>query len=791
MPRQQRWTAPKTRQGNWASIVLLLGLCTAIPSSAITYSYDENFRTTQYRDPALTTAHWDTVAGEIRLYRLGVALTGSLNTPDSAQDMVIAGGYAYLADNATGLLVIDVSVPNAPLLAGTANTPGSARGVALDGPYAFVADGNGGLQVVDVSVPSTPAVVATAATAGFAQDAAVAGAMAYVAQSGQGLRIFDVSVPSSPQFVTDFDTEDWAQSVTVAGDYAYVADGNGGLRVIDVHDPAQPSPAGSLPTDAYARAVALSGNLALVATAAGLQVIDIQAPSQPVSLAAVAIPGSARDVAVMGALALVAAGEAGLQVLDIATPANPILLGGYNSSGDGLGVAGGDGQAYLADGALGMLAIELTPDGFNQTANHVRSLPIAASEDPIVRARLMTTQTDSIRWELSADGGQHWEVVPPDASWRDLANPGRILLWRSTHTVGDGGLNPGCSHLSIEWQKLQSFPEIRSIADVPDDHGGQVRIVWTRSRFDSLGADLTIAEYAIYRRIDPDLDKNPSPAPAELSRAIDTEAPPACMTVLRYPPGDWDFLLTVPADCETEYATVAPTLTDATPTGEPYYTTFFIRARTATPGVYFDSPPDSGASLDNDLPQLPTGFTVAYCSGGGNQLTWDTASDPAIAAFHVYRGATADFVPLPANLLHVIAGTEWWDGTAACASHHYKLTAVDGTGRESLAVSPELITAAGRTPSAPIVLLQNDPNPFNPRTTIRFALPRSGPVKLRIYDLGGRLVRSLVDEIRPAGDQAVTWDATDRGGRPVAAGVYVYTLEAGRTRAGRRMTIVK
>lgn len=84
------------------------------------------------------------------------------------------------------------------------------------------------------------------------------------------------------------------------------------------------------------------------------------------------------------------------------------------------------------------------------------------------------------------------------------------------------------------------------------------------------------------------------------------------------------------------------------------------------------------------------------------------------------------------------------------------------------------------------------PNPFNPLTSLRFSLDAAGPVTLRVYDVGGRLVRTLLADVPlAAGEHAAAWDGRDGSGRTVAAGVYVCRLEAeGRTLLGR-MTLLK
>ncbi|MBK8168084.1 MAG: 5'-nucleotidase C-terminal domain-containing protein [bacterium] len=94
------------------------------------------------------------------------------------------------------------------------------------------------------------------------------------------------------------------------------------------------------------------------------------------------------------------------------------------------------------------------------------------------------------------------------------------------------------------------------------------------------------------------------------------------------------------------------------------------------------------------------------------------------------------------------------------------------------------------TPAA-LRLAQNSPNPFNPSTTIAFSLDRTGPVRLDIFDLQGRLVRSLVDGAREAGEHHVIWDGRDGAGSPAASGTYVYRLQTTMRVISRSMTLVK
>ncbi len=94
-------------------------------------------------------------------------------------------------------------------------------------------------------------------------------------------------------------------------------------------------------------------------------------------------------------------------------------------------------------------------------------------------------------------------------------------------------------------------------------------------------------------------------------------------------------------------------------------------------------------------------------------------------------------------------------------------------------------------PRAPAVVLQAAPNPFNPATTIRFALDRVREVTLSVHDLRGRHVTDLLSGSLPAGEHRATWRGRDASGRPVASGPYLLRLHGPGLEATRMVTLVK
>ena len=101
------------------------------------------------------------------------------------------------------------------------------------------------------------------------------------------------------------------------------------------------------------------------------------------------------------------------------------------------------------------------------------------------------------------------------------------------------------------------------------------------------------------------------------------------------------------------------------------------------------------------------------------------------------------------------------------------------------------LSAVPDTRSGLVALHPASPNPFNPRTTVSFELADAGRVSLTIYDLSGRLVRTLLDGWSPAGARTLTWDGTGDSGQAMASGTYLLRLEASAGAANRKLMLVR
>jgi hypothetical protein len=94
-------------------------------------------------------------------------------------------------------------------------------------------------------------------------------------------------------------------------------------------------------------------------------------------------------------------------------------------------------------------------------------------------------------------------------------------------------------------------------------------------------------------------------------------------------------------------------------------------------------------------------------------------------------------------------------------------------------LQPATTDVADAALPARTALLGGVPNPFNPMTEVRFELATAGRARLAVYDLRGRLVKTLHDGALPAGPHAVRWDGTDAAGHAASSGAYLCRLESG------------
>ncbi len=182
--------------------------------------------------------------------------------------------------------------------------------------------------------------------------------------------------------------------------------------------------------------------------------------------------------------------------------------------------------------------------------------------------------------------------------------------------------------------------------------------------------------------------------------------------------------------------------------------------------------------------------------GGGGWMSTITVLDDAHHTIYagcdvrgIYKSIDAGLSWCPVN---EGLGVLYFSSITVDPAHPERLYAgSDGNGiwlgfDSAVSESPD-----GDLPAERSLQVQNIPNPFNPRTVIRFALEEPQEISLRIFDLEGKLVRTLIAGRRDSGTHSVTWSGKNDRGERVASGLYFCRLTSAEGTQTRKMTLVK
>jgi hypothetical protein len=193
-----------------------------------------------------------------------------------------------------------------------------------------------------------------------------------------------------------------------------------------------------------------------------------------------------------------------------------------------------------------------------------------------------------------------------------------------------------------------------------------------------------------------------------------------------------------------------------------------------------------------DFSPPPTATTVQAFDGrpveSGIELSWQIESDDIIDGYQIYRseGGRAARRVNTAGLISPDVYEYTDGGVEPGNTYTYTLVVVLDDGSEI--PSPDIEVAVD---ALTLALDQNVPNPFNPTTSISFTLPAAQRVTLSVFDVNGRLVRTLVDNDLLGGFKQYQWDGTDAAGVEASSGVYFYRLTAGKRTLTRKMVLLK
>jgi hypothetical protein len=386
--------------------------------------------------------------------------------------------------------------------------------------------------------------------------------------------------------------------------------------------------------------------------------------------------------------------------------------------------------------------------------------------------------------------------------------PGQVYLGAYVDDLAEVDESNEANNIGATSLQL-TLPVIYSVEDVHGDQGGYVHLKWWADPLDDPAMGMHISEYTVWRAID--IYSAAALLESGAARLFDPGAPREDRSgsaasraprtrLLRPDPGAaayifWELVWTQPALAFSGYAETIPTLFDSTSVNSDYHYFQVIAHLDTVSYPYHVSAMDSARSTDDLPPGAPLNLAGEQTEAEGLELTWDANLESDLAGYRVHRGTDAGFTPGSGNQIGAPFTPEWFDpGWRWDGGFYYKVCAVDAHENKSdyTLLGPDLVTGAGGgSPRLETALDQNQPNPFNPVTTIRYTIERAGPVRLVIYNSAGQRVRTLVDTIRRAGVYVERWNGRDDRGRAVASGVYFYRLEAPPFVQTRKMVLLK
>lgn len=672
-------------------------------------------------------------------------------------DIVVVADKAYCV-SPFGLVVFDVGNPAAPSFIAKEYLP-YAEAIAVADNHAFVARGLHGLTLLDISNPADPVATGQCNTRGFAQAVEVSGNYAYVAEADSGLSVFDISNPSAPTFLAKIDLPGYANDVVLQGQYAYVASRHEGFSIINISAPGVPTlvkQGGPMTWSAK-----IQGNLLYTVGRWGsAQIWDVSVPATP-QFVSVLSSGTCWALDLQGNLAFVVDSGKGIHIVDVTDPVHPSeasVFAPTGKSGIYLNVACANGFIYAVDqryglvvfqainpqlpGVVGQLvagvnfSIELAGDRvfLCQAAGGLRPINVADRNAPSPRNRVATPD-----WAYhSALQGNILYVACSFGGLQvfDVSGPGAPVLISSYPTnmliydvVVDG------TYLYMTVTNTTTYGALQ-ILNISDPYNPTLV-----STFQTASAAWGICKQGQFCYVATDgLDivnvSNPvSPFRAGfqggLRRAKVVEVRGALALITD------DFGLHLYNVYNPSQITLFSSMTQSPLWDfDMYYTYIFIAHDYLGMDVYDLADPAHPRFVDHwsfpgKIYDVKTDGHYLYLAAG--------------SAFLVYR---------------IDSPTDVRDGPGSIIPQSHALS-------------------------------QNYPNPFNSSTTIAYELATRQHVNISVYDILGRLVRTLVDDTRSAGSYRIDWDGTDASDRFVASGVYLYRIRTDAFHQARKMVLLK
>ncbi len=747
----------------------------------------------------------------------------------------LQGDYACVGDNQNRFWMIDVSDPTTPYVTSYLDTPDRVMSVTVDAQLACAGCDNGEILVINISDPvsltllgsyqvdytslgmdlqsgllyftslrtfnildvqsdpANPALLGSADQFGLLYAVVARDNYVYVGSSSPGFHVYDVTDPSAPLEVGD-ENSGFVRAMAVSGDYAFVSGtSNGWMNIIDISDPADPTQIGQFASEDHIRDVSVEGESAYITTQQnGLMTIDVSDPTEPVETGRYGSVTQLTNVVLDGQFAYLIDFWDSFRIVDISDLSHPVTVGSCYIDYHGHSIALHEGYAYVPD-RDGVAIISLHDPEHPEVVNLFgQILPVSVEiVDGYIYVKL---------------GGDELRIY-------DLVNPLYPSFISMTET-GDGSdiaidmpyLYMACDPEGLEVYDVSDPEELILVGTLPDL--SQTRTIEVQNGYaylcdDALGMCV--------------VDISDPGAPVLVSTTASDEVINDLSVFQHYVclANSFNGMRMLDISDPTNPVETGFYNRDLASLGVALNNNFAFVTNSISFDIYncFDGM-DLGwisVSLDTDEPvTVPRGGSFSYDAQLVSYLpspyridiwTWVELPNgnlygPITLLTRLMGPGTIigasdlqQTIPMNAPVgeynYHLCAG-QFYDYIAGTDEFPFEVTAARDshagfhewtlTGFEALRGSE----GAGREDTAEVAgslhLSAAQPNPFNSTTSVTLHLPETARVEVRVFDVLGREVATLVDDHLNTGSHTLSWDASQ-----YASGLYFIQATMNRT----------
>ena len=651
----------------------------------------------------------------------------------------------YICAYFSGIEIWDLSdIYNPTRMSRFPTEPYPRSGVAYSGNYLFFTT-NYSIWTLDISDPYNPVIVDDLYIANnLIAQMYMKGETIYIVTSSQGLKIVDTSDPLNLHLIASYSYVSGTE-FDISGDYLYAVNSSGMFTILNISDSTNVTIAGSLNIGDYPQDIVVFNNKAYIAksgTNGGLQIVDVTDPSIPTSISL--YPCDYEFIAGFEDYVYLTRNST-FSVLDVTDSTNVQYVTGYEVPGfvEDVSVSGN----YLYTGSNGFRVIDISD------STHPVQVGYANIDGSLVEAA-----DDSLvlycPYSMTASNTVHIMDVS------DPANPVSLSSYTSPVMTWDLVVRDNLAFVACWWDgvRILNFSDPNSLSLVGHTMGWQsggipgVDYCFAQA-VDIEGNYLYIVDYGPFSGED-----------TYGLYIIDVTDPSHPNLINRF-----QNITSYPQDVKVKDGKV-----------------YIADGNGGIEVVDVSDPMNPSVIGYVDLIDGSTGITLegnyAYISeyilGGLQVVDISNPANPTLAGWYEPSGCFALGVDAKNGFAYVS------DGIAGFQIYR------------NLLVTPVSVETE-KTMVDNFILYQNYPNPFNPSTKIKFTVPvtlsevEGSLVTLKVYDLLGREVATLVNEEKPAGTYEVIFDSHSGEVRNLPSGIYFYQLQAGSFVETKKMVLIK